>query len=165
MKSTILALFLTLTALAVRSQPGKLGLDINSIAPDFELPDTSGQVIRLNEFRGHYVLLDFWASWCLPCRVENPNVLDAYTKFKDKGLVIIGVSLDSLRSEWLKAIRKDKLNWYHVSDAMGWNNKAALLYNVSALPYNFLIDPNGVIIGKLLKKDRLHRKLEEVFSK
>ncbi len=133
-------------------------------APDFSLPDTSGNVVALSSFRGRYVLVDFWASWCAPCRMENPNIVSAYKKFNDKNFTILGVSLDKTKDAWLKAIRSDSLTWTHVSDLKFWNSAAAALFKVNSIPYNVLLDPQGNIIAENLHGDALHRKLQEVLQ-
>ncbi|ANI88034.1 hypothetical protein A9P82_01070 [Arachidicoccus ginsenosidimutans] len=136
-------------------------------APDFTENDVNGNPVSLSSFKGKYVLVDFWASWCAPCRAENPNVVKAYNEYKDKGFNILGVSLDgtSTKNAWLAAIKKDGLTWTEVSDLKGWENAAAQLYMVTAIPQNFLIDPNGVIIAKNLRGDALESKLAEIFKK
>jgi peroxiredoxin len=124
-------------------------------APDFSLPDTSGKTVSLSSFKGKYVLIDFWASWCGPCREENPNVVAAYNQFKNKNFTILGVSLDQNRDAWIKAINDDGLAWNHVSDLKFWNSEAASLYNVTGIPYNFLVDPNGNIIAENIRGPEL----------
>ncbi len=133
---------------------------------DFTENDTSGHPVSLSSFKGKYVLLDFWASWCGPCRAENPNVAKEFQKHKDKGFTVLGVSLDgaTYKEKWLAAIKHDQLTWTQVSSLDGWDNKAAKLYDVTAIPQNFLIDPNGVIIGKNLRGEDLQRKLSEIFK-
>ena len=136
---------------------GAVGTD----ALDFTQNDVNGKPIALSSFKGKYVLLDFWASWCKPCRLENPNVVKVYNKFKDKNFTVLGVSLDQSKDAWLKAIQTDKLAWHHVSDLQQWNNAAAQKYRVQSIPGNFLIDPNGKIVARDLRGEDLERKLCE----
>jgi peroxiredoxin len=140
---------------------------IGSLAPDFTQPDVNGAPVKLSSFRGKYVLLDFWASWCGPCRAENPNVVKAYTKYKDKNFTILGVSLDRPdgKADWQNAIKSDGLSWTQVSDLRYGDNQAAALYFVQAIPANFLLDPNGKIIAKNLRGSDLDDKLAELFGK
>jgi peroxiredoxin len=134
---------------------------IGAVAPDFTQNDVNDQPVKLSDFRGKYVLLDFWASWCGPCRAENPNVVKAYEKYKDKNFTVLGVSLDQpgKKEAWLTAIQKDELPWTQVSDLKFWNNAAAKLYGINAIPQNFLIDPAGRIIAKNLRGEALEQKL------
>jgi peroxiredoxin len=140
---------------------------VGAMAPDFTQTDVNGTPVKLSSFRGKYVLIDFWASWCGPCRQENPNVVKAYKKYKDKNFTIIGVSLDRAesKSNWIDAIKSDGLNWTQVSDLKFWNNEVAVLYSIRSIPANFLIDPNGKIIGKDLRGNDLENKLEDVLGK
>lgn len=139
-------------------------VQIGCAAPDFALPDTAGVQVSLSSFKGKYVLLDFWASWCPPCRKENPNVVEAFQKFKDKNFTIVGISLDKSRDAWLKAIRHDQLTWTHLSDLKYWDAAVPALYGIRAIPSNVLIDPEGIIIAKDLREEALHRKLEEILK-
>jgi peroxiredoxin len=138
--------------------------NIGDIALDFTMPDTANVKVKLSAYKGKYVLLDFWASWCAPCRQENPNLVKTYEKYKNKNFTVLSVSLDSKRDNWLKAIREDHLRWTHVSDLKYWNNEAAIKYGINAVPANFLIDPNGVIVGINLRGEALENKLKELIK-
>jgi len=133
-------------------------------APEFTQNDSTGKPISLSSFKGRVVLVDFWASWCGPCRAENPNVVAAYKKYNAKGFTVLGVSLDSDKGKWIEAIAKDGLTWTHVSDLSGWFNAAAKQYGVMSIPANFLIDKEGKIIGSDLRGEALDKKLEEVLG-
>ena len=139
---------------------------VGAIAPDFTQMTPENQPVKLSDFKGKYVLIDFWASWCGPCRAENPNVVKVYNQYKDNGFTVLGISLDNEkgRDAWLKAINKDQLTWTQVSDLKGWYNEVAALYSVKAVPQNFLIDPNGKIIAKNLRGEELAAKLKEIIK-
>jgi len=142
-------------------------VSLGLVAPEFAEADTNGKIVSLSSFRGKYVLVDFWASWCGPCRAENPNVVKAFNNYKGKNFTILSVSLDrpGKKDAWLKAIRTDGLAWHHVSDLKFWDNEAAVLYGIKAIPQNLLLDPDGKIIAKELFGDALENKLAELFGK
>ncbi|NGM74140.1 TlpA disulfide reductase family protein [Sphingobacterium sp. SGL-16] len=136
---------------------------IGSMAPNFAQPDQQGKMVQLSDFKGKFVLLDFWASWCSPCRAENPNLKKAYINFKPKGLEVFAISIDDNngREAWLQAIKDDDLPWIHAADLKGWRNDAAVLYGVRGVPQNYLIDPTGKIVAINLKQENLHKVLAE----
>ncbi|MBV7531843.1 TlpA disulfide reductase family protein [Chitinophaga sp. sic0106] len=133
-------------------------------AEDFAQEDMKGQLVKLSSFKGKYVLVDFWASWCGPCRQENPNVVKAYNKYKDKNFTILGVSLDQDKARWLRAITQDGLGWTQVSDLKGWGNEVAVQYGIQSIPSNFLVDPAGNIIARNLRGEALEAKLAELLQ-
>jgi len=140
------------------------GTQIGQVAPLFSMNDKDGNSIALKSFKGSYVLIDFWASWCAPCRAENPNLVAAYTKYHDKGFDILGVSFDEKKDKWLRAVDSDSLTWVHVSDLKGWGNAAGQLYRVRGIPHSVLVDKYGIIIAKDLRGEDLHEKLAEIFA-
>ncbi len=139
---------------------------VGSIAPDFTQNDPSGKPVSLSSFKGKYVLLDFWASWCQPCRQENPNVVKAYNQYKTKNFTVLGVSLDKPNDKeaWLKAIKDDGLTWNHISDLKYWNSEVVALYSIHGIPQNFLIDPTGKIIAKNLRGEELEQTLAKLLK-
>ncbi|MFT4760104.1 MAG: peroxiredoxin [Paraglaciecola sp.] len=151
--------------LQVEKEVAKLAaFSIGGQAPDFTMNDEEGNPKKLSDFRGQVVLVDFWASWCGPCRKENPSVVKMYEKYKEKGFEILSVSLDKDKSRWLGAIEKDNLTWSHVSDLKGWKNEAAQLYGVRSIPETVLLDSEGKIIARKLRGPMLEAKLAEIFG-
>jgi peroxiredoxin len=139
-------------------------LQIGKMAPEISLPNPEGETVPLSSLRGKIVLVDFWAQWCRPCRMENPNIVEAYKKYKDKGFVVYGVSLDRSRDKWLQGIEEDGLPWTHVSDLQYWQSEAARTYNINAIPASFLLDKEGKIIARDLRGPALQQKLKEVIG-
>jgi peroxiredoxin len=135
-------------------------------APEISLPDTEGRTVTLSSFRGKYVLVDFWASWCGPCRRENPNVVQAFNQFKNKNFTILGVSLDrpGQKEGWINAIKEDKLTWTHISDLKFWQSEVVPLYQLSSIPFNVLVDPGGKVVAENLRGEALEQKLHELLN-
>lgn len=140
---------------------------VGQTAPEFSLPDPNGKLISLSSFRGRYVLVDFWASWCKPCRMENPTVVEAYDRFKNRNFTVLGVSLDQPdgKDDWMNAVMKDRLTWTQVSDLQFWNSPVVPLYNIQGIPYNVLVDPNGKVVAESLRGEQLAATLEQVLPK
>jgi thiol-disulfide isomerase/thioredoxin len=141
------------------------GLAVGKKAPDFTAPDPDGKPVRFSENLKGYTLVDFWASWCGPCRKENPNIVAAYKEYHDKGFNIIGISLDKKKENWLKGIQDDNLAWVHVSELTYWNSTIAKLYGVRAIPGNYLVDSNGIIVARNLRGEDLHAALKTLLNK
>ena len=135
-------------------------------APEISLPDTEGRTVKLSSFRGKYVLVDFWASWCGPCRRENPNVVQAFNQFKNKNFTILGVSLDrpGQKDAWINAIKEDNLTWTHISDLKFWQSEVVPVYQVGSIPFNVLVDPDGKVVAENLRGNALEQKLHEVLN-
>ncbi len=167
-KILMVAVFLVVSTGIISAQH-KTGINVGNKAPELIGESPDGETIKLSDARGKLVLLDFWAAWCGPCRRENPKLVEAYMKYKDKdfgnaeGFTIFGVSLDKTKAAWQKAIKDDKLGWsYHISDLKGWSSKHAAIYGVRMIPSNFLIDENGIIVATNLRGPALEAKLNEL---
>ena len=137
---------------------------LGSEAPNFTQKDPDGKSVSLSDYKGKYVLVEFWASWCSPCRAESPNLIKQYAAYKDKGFEILGVSVDSDKAKWVEAIKKDGLTWTQVSDLKGWESEARKVYGISGVPANFLVNPEGKIVGAHLVGEALNKKLNELLN-
>ena len=161
LRAIFAALLLMLTTCAFAQQ------QIPNIADprlDFTLPDLNGNRVTLSSLKGKVVLIDFWASWCLPCRVSNKHLVKLYSKYKDKGLEIIGVSLDDDSKDWKKAVVKDKITWMQVNDPGGWDAKAAIKWNIEAIPASFLVNKNGDVVAIDLEKNELEIMVKQLLG-
>ena len=151
--------------LVKQTETGDIGLKVGQQAPDIILPDSSGELKTLSSLRGKIILVDFWASWCGPCRFENPNVVRLHQKYKDKGFDVLSVSLDQDKKAWLRAIEADGMEWNHVSDLKKWESSVVPVYRISSIPMTFLLDEKGIIVAKDLRGADLEKKLASIIEK
>lgn len=139
-------------------------LAVGQLAPEFEAYTPDNKLVKLSDFRGKYTLVDFWASWCVPCREENPNIVEQYNRYKDKGFTVLGVSLDHNPGSWMRAISEDGLSWMNISDLQAWSSDLIIKYRIKAIPTSYLLDPEGRIVAKNLRGDALARFLKETLN-
>jgi peroxiredoxin len=137
---------------------------VGKTVPELVMPDPNGKAVSISSFKGKFLLIDFWASWCGPCRMENPNVVKAYNEFKGKNFTILGVSLDKDKDSWKKAIMQDHLNWSQMSDLKYWNSQAVEIFGFQGIPFNVLVDPSGKVIAESLRGEELDAKLRQVLN-
>ncbi len=163
-KAVPLVEFVALLSTQVQSNTKEAAASVGNIAPEISLADPNGKIISLSSLRGKYVLVDFWASWCGPCRGENPNVVAAYEKYKNKNFTVLGISLDEDKASWLEAIKDDNLNWQHISDLKKWESIVVGAYQIEGIPFNVLIDPTGKIIATELRGQALQETLANVLQ-
>jgi peroxiredoxin len=159
MKRSFLIALVMIVSLTSKAQ-----LTVGTIAPEITLPDAKDSVVNLSSFKGKVVLIDFWASWCMPCRASIPGVVRLYNKYKDKGFVVLGVSIDRRKSDWLGAVKKDKITYQQVNDITGWNSKVAEAYNVNEIPATFLLDKNGKIVAVDAEGKALENKVKALLQ-